>query len=215
MPDEASTGNFLSTPFKCPLTKCEENISPSLLLSHFMKVHQRDDNSVDLKEVQENEKISLIVSVTDNFLELNKNICLGVLAYETDSAAHSNVLLAKQHEPFEQHLPVLIMACRGNYVDLLDNEADFIDPDANFFAIWLLMPEVGNKKLHTTLSVHNEQLTKSISTLIQVRGSNETQDIRQFMEDKTDFLIINSGFLKDISNNGNVFVEIALAENSL
>lgn len=207
----------LAAPFKCPLSKCDEIISSSMLLSHFIKIHQRDENSVDFKEIQENEKISLMVSVTNDYLELDRNICLGVLAYKTDKVMnHSNALLSYDYEDFEEHLPILIMACRGNYIKMFDSEADYIDPDADFLAIWLVMPETSSKqKLLTTITVHNEELTKSLSKLVSVRHSSSFQDVRSLIQQETDFLIVNSGFLNEIASNGSILVEISVIENIL
>jgi hypothetical protein len=210
-----SLKNSMAAPFKCPLSTCEETISASMLLSHFMKIHHHDEN-VDLKEVQEKEKISLLVAVTDKYLELDQNVCLGILMYNMNSTKHSNVLLSKQHEYYEHHVPILIMACRGNYVKIYDNDADFIDPEADFLALWLLMPEqFNNMKLFATMSAHNEELTKSLSSLIQVRKVKDSQEVREFMEAESDFLTINAGFLKQISTDGSIFVEISIAENLL
>lgn len=207
----------MAAPFKCPLTMCDESISSSLLLSHFITVHQRDDHSVDFKDVQENEKISLMVSMTRDYLELDRNICLGVLAYKMGkSEQHSNVLLSHDYEEFESHLPILIMACRGNYIKMFESEAEFIDPEADFLAIWLVMPEILSKqKLLTTITVHNEEVTKSISKLLTVRNANSFQDIRMLIQHETDFLIVNSGFLDEIASDGNILVEISVAENLL
>ena len=207
----------MAAPFKCPLSKCDENISSSLLLSHFITIHQRDEHSVDFKEIQENEKISLMVSVTRDYLELDRNICLGVLAYKMEQLEHhSNVLLSHDYEEFESHLPILIMACRGNYIKMFDKKAEFIDPEADFLAIWLVMPETLNKqKLLTTITVHNEEVTKSISKLSSVRNANLFQDVRMLIQHETDFLIVNSGFLNEIANDGSILLEISVAENLL
>lgn len=207
----------MAAPFKCPLSKCHENISSSLLLSHFIKIHQREENSVDFKEIQEDEKISLMVSVANDYLEMDRNICLGVLAYNMEQVKHhSNALLSHDYEEFENHLPILIMACRGNYIKMFDSEAEFIDPEADFLVIWLVMPETLTKqKVLTTVTLHNEELTKSISKLISIRNANSSQDARMFVQHETDFLIINSGFLNDIANNGSVLVEISVAGSLL
>lgn len=206
----------LASPFKCPLTTCDELISQSLLLSHFMKIHQHDEDSVDFKEVQEKEKISMMVSVTGEYLELDKNICLGILAYKMDLISHSNALLSRSQEEFEAHLPILIMASRGNYVKMFEDDADFIDPDADFLAIWLTMPETKSKQnLNATLTVHNEEYSKSISKLVQVRCASSSQDVCEFMHQETDFLITNAAFLKELTTNGSILIEISVIENLL
>jgi Domain of unknown function (DUF4729) len=112
-----SVENALAAPFKCPLTRCDENISPSLLLSHFMGIHQKDEEKVDFKDVEDSEKISLLVSVAHDYLELDKNVCLGILAYQMD-VKHSNVLLTPVYQAFDSHHPILIMACHSNYVKI-------------------------------------------------------------------------------------------------
>lgn len=212
-----STGISLTAPFKCPLTKCDEQISPSLMMSHFMKIHQRDEESVDFKKVQEKEKISLMVSVSRDYLELDRNTCLGVLAYKMDSLKHSNALLSHQYCDFEAHLPILIMVSLGNYVKMFEDDADFFDPDADFLAIWLAMPETASKqKLQATLTIHDELITKSISKLVEVRSASSSQDITEFIHKETDFLIINAGFLKEISTNDDtILIEISVMENLL
>lgn len=205
----------MAAPFKCPLSKCDETISSSLLLSHFIKIHQRDENSVDFKEIKENEKLTLMVTASPDYLELDKNICLGVLAYKLKQLKHhSNSLLSHDYEEFESHLPILIMACRGNYVKMFDSRAEFIDPEADFLVIWLVMPETMNKqKLNTTVTVHNEELTKSLSKLFSIRYANKSQDTGFLVQHETDFLIVNSGFMKEIANNGSILVEVSVSEN--
>lgn len=212
---DSNENQSLSAPFKCPLTVCSDNISSSLLLSHFLKVHQHEEDCVDLKEIQENEKTSLMVSVSDNYLKMEKNICLGILAYNMGSSRkHPNVLLPREFDRYENNLPILIMATRANYIKLCEEDPDFIDPDADFLVIWLLMPENGkNQKLIGTLTVHNEDFTKSLSSLIGVRAAECSQVVREFMETETDFLTVNSGFLSEISTNGSIYIEVSVAEN--
>src|SRR5690349_12914696 len=157
-----SLENAMAAPFKCPLSNCGKLVSSSLLLSHFVKVHQKDD--VDIKEVQEKEKNSLLVSATRDSLEINQNICLGILLYESAPANHSNALLSREYERFDRHLPILIMACRGNYVKMFEDDAEYLDPEADFLALWLVMPRTSNKlKLMSTVTVHNEEISKSLS----------------------------------------------------
>lgn len=209
-----SVENSMAAPFKCPLSRCSEMVSASLLLSHFVKIHQKDD--VDVKEIQEKEKTSLLVAVTGDFLELNRNICLGILLYENAPSNHSNALLSREYESFDGHLPILIMACRGNYVQMFEEDADFVDPEADFLAIWLTTPYSANrKKLSATVTAHNEELTKSLSSLVQVRNASHSQNIHEFMATDTDVLVVNQAFLADISSNGNIFVEVAISENLL
>lgn len=211
---QSSTENSLAAPFKCPLTKCRENISHSLLLSHFLKVHQREEDSVDFKEIKENEAVSMMVTVTGDYLELDKNVCLGVLAYKMVHSKHSNALLSSEYAEFGDHLPILVMACRGNYVKMFEDDSDFIDPDADFLSIWLLMPEVQKKqKLFSTITVHDANVTKSLSKIFQIRHANDSQDVVKFMQKDTNFLTVNSGFLKKISDNENIFIEILVTEN--
>lgn len=205
----------LAAPFKCPLSNCEENLSSSLLLSHFLKIHQREENSVDFKEIKEKENISLMVSVTDDYLELEQNVCLGVLAYKARHVKHhSNVLLSHDYEQFKTHLPILIMACRGNYIKLFESEAEFIDPEADFLILWLVMPETSSKqKLSATITVHNEEMTKSISKLISIRNADLTQSARLMIQEETDFLIVYSAFVNDIADSGSILVETSVSEN--
>jgi Domain of unknown function (DUF4729) len=208
-----SAENALAASFKCPLTRCNENISPSLLLSHFMGIHQKDEEKVDFEDVEDSEKISLLVSVAPDYLELDKNVCLSILAYQMEKK-HSNVLLLPAHQAFKSHHPILIMACRSNYVKIFDDEAYFIDPDADFLALWLLIPFVDSKrKLMATLTVHNKDLTKSLSSLVHIRSASASQDVSEFMHRETDFLLVNSGFLGDIATVESIYVEVSITEN--
>lgn len=209
-----SAESSLSEPFKCPLTKCHEIISPSLLFSHFLRTHQKEDDKVDVKEVDEGEKISLFVSVAPDYLKLDKNVCLGILAYQLDDK-HSNVLLTPFYQAFETHHPILIMACRGNYVKMYEEEPDFLDPEADFIVVWVIMPTNSKRKLMATLTVHDENLTKSLSSLVHVRNASASQNFLEFMQTDADLLIINSGFLEDISSMSNIYVEVSIAENLL
>lgn len=204
----------MAAPFKCSLSKCEENVSSSTLLSHFLIVHQHEENGFDLKDIEEKEKTTLKFSVTDEYLELDKNLCLGVLMFNAVEVNHSNELLPKPYEYLDRHIPILIMACRCNYLKIFDNEDESIDPDADFLVIWLAMPEtICNKKLLSTITVHNKNFSKSMSSMTQVRSANNTQDACQFMQTESDFLIVNAEFLKKICSNGNVFLEVSVAED--
>lgn len=202
-------------PFKCPLTTCDENTSSSLLLTHFMTSHHHDGGSIGLKEIQENEKVSLLVSVTDEeYLAYDKNICLGILVYKMPRYKQSNGMLADGFKEFTEHVPILIMTSRCNYVKMMDDETDFIDPDADFLAVWLAMPDVASdQKLFATLTIHNDECTKSMSSLVQVRKASDPQDVQDFIDEGSDFLVINSGFLKKVSTSGSIFIEVSITEN--
>lgn len=214
--DGDSLENSMAAPFKCPLTKCEENVSNSTLLSHLLKVHKHVDNGIAVKEVKAGEKVSLRVPMTDAYLEIEKNVCLGILVYGMEEVKHSNELLSMESESYQHHIPILIMTCRGNYVKLFNDDADFIDPDANFLTIWLVMPETESKqKISAKLTVFDEDLKKSLSSLIRVRHAKDSQEVRQFMQTETDFLTINSGFLHQITTKEKIYVEISDVENSL
>lgn len=200
----------MAAPFKCALTTCDTFISASMILAHFIQTHQRDENSVEIKEIEEKEKITL--AVAGDFVKLDRNVCLGILAYEIDDENHSNVLLSYDFKHVEHHLPILIMACRGNYLKMI--EGDFIDPDADFITIWLLTPDtIPKRRIFATLTVHDEDLKKSLSTIVQVRNAQDSQDIRSFTETETDFLTVNSGFLKQISTDGSFLIEVSICEN--
>lgn len=200
----------MAAPFKCALTSCDKFISSSMILSHFIQTHQRDENGVEIKEVEEKEKITL--AVTGDFLKLDRNVCLGILAYAIDDKNHSNALLSHDCKHIEHHLPILIMACRGNYTKMIDG--DFIDPEADFITIWLLTPEtIPKRRIFATLTVHDEDLKKSLSTIVQVRNAKDSQDTRSFTNTETDFLTVNSGFLKQVSTEGSFLVEISICEN--
>lgn len=207
----------LTAPFKCPLTKCSVIVSPSLILSHFLKEHQLDDDPVDFKEIQEKEKVSLMFTMTRDVMELDENVCLGILAYEMKSSRkqHSNAMLSHPFRSYEHHVPIFIMTCRSNYVKMYDKDSDFIDPDADFIAIWLVTPDPAQKNLFVTLTAHNEDCTKSLSSLIRVRSASDSQEVRDFIDTESDFLVINSGFLEEISSNGSILTEISVAENLL
>lgn len=211
--DGDSLENSMAAPFKCPLTKCKENVSNSTLLS---KVHKHVDNGIAVKEVKAGEKVSLRVPMTDAYLEIEKNVCLGILVNGMEEVKHSNELLSMESENYQHHIPILIMACRGNYVRLFNDDADFIDPDANFLTLWLVMPETESKqKISAKLTVFDEDLKKSLSSLIRVRHAKDPQEVRQFMQTETDFLTINSGFLHRITTKEKIYVEISDVENSL
>lgn len=207
-----SLENSLSAPFKCALTSCNELISSSTLLVHFVKTHQRGDSSVEVKEIEENEKITL--AVNSDYLKHDKNVCLGILAYNLEDMKHSNALLPRDLAHIDRHMPILIMACRGNHLKMFDEEINFIDLDVDFITIWLSMPETcSNRKLIATLTVHDEDFKKSLSTLVNVRNAKDSQEIREFMQKETDFLTIESGFLKQISSDGGFYLEILISEN--
>lgn len=203
--------NSMSAPFKCPLTACNQILSSSMLLTHFIQTHQRDENNVDIKEIEQEEKTSLIVA--GDFLKVDKNVCLGIMTYSIEEKKHSNVLLMRDFKHLENQLPILIMACRGNFVKMMDSESEFIDPEADFVIIWLLSPETTIKhNLHATVTVHDEEFKKSLSSFVQVRSPNHSQNVRDFLDTATNFVTIHSGFLKQISTDESFMVEISIFE---
>lgn len=209
-----SLRNSMAAPFKCPL--CSENVSNSTLLSHLLNVHKHDENGIALKEVEADEKVSLMVPISDAYLELDKNVCLGILVHRIKTAKHSNEMLSMENENYQNHIPILIMTCRGNYVKKFDSKAEFLDPDANFLALWLVMPEtVSKKKIFAQLTAFDEDLRKSLSSLTQIRHAKNSQEIYRFMENETDFIIVNAGFLRQLTMKGKIYVEVSISENSL
>lgn len=72
-----------------------------------------------------------------------------------------------------------------------------------------------NQKLFCTVTVHNEEFSKSLSSLISVRNAESSQSVQEFIESETDFLTINSGFLNDIASNGTILIEVSITENLL
>lgn len=202
-------GISVAAPLKCPLKMCNEIISPSMLVSHFMKFHQVSE----FKSVEEKEKVLLLISISEDFPELEKTVCLGVLAFRASGSSHVNVLLPKQYELLDNHHPIVVMACRGNYVNTHDEEADSLDPDADFLAVWLCMPNQDGSKVSATITVHNEDLTKAFSSFVRVRGASGTQSIREFAETDSNVLIVNSGVFKQMTMSGRLYLEVSLIEN--
>lgn len=199
---------ILAAPFKCSLSKCGVDISSSTLLAHFMKFHQ-----ITVRSVEWNEKILLMVALPEDFPELEVNICLGVLALKASNVNHFNVLLPDHCKSQVNELPIVIMACRGNYNKMFDKQCDVPDPEGDFLAIWLNMPITDGKKIHATLTVHNEELTMSLSSLVLIRNVNATQNFLKFMEAERNFLMLHYGFLGELAGNGNIYVEISMNEN--
>lgn len=208
--------NFLAAPFDCPITACSQIVSSSMLLTHFIQTHQRDENAVDIKEIEENEKISLVVS--REFLKIEKNVCLGILAHKIENEKHSNALLVSNYKHLEHQLPILIMACRGNYIKMLVTESEIDDPESDFVVIWLMAPKLTSsesnprRKLSATITVHDEDFKKSLSTLVQVRSACDSHNIHEFIGKETNFLTVDSGFLNEISSDDSFFIEILISE---
>lgn len=200
----------MEAPFKCPLSNCSDNVSSSTLLSHLLKVHKQVENGISLKEFKAGERISLMVPMNESYLELGKSVCLGVLVCSMEKAKHSNELLSVEYEDYQHHVPVLIMACRGNYIMMFESDDAFVDPHADFLALWLVAPQIkSKKKIAAKLTIFDRDVKTSSGSLLQIRHSQDSQDIKQFMHSDTDFLLVNSGFLQRLTQNRNFFIEIS------
>jgi Domain of unknown function (DUF4729) len=202
----------LPSPFKCALTDCQDLITESTLMSHFLTKHQREGEFVEFQDIQSGEKIFMMASI-ENFA-YNKNSCLGILGINVTSIKHTNVLLSQQYEPYCNHTPILIMACRCNYYDLFNQgNGKHTSSDADFVVFWLCSPKVCERKLYAILTIHNQEHTLAVSSSMEVRATSDSQDALQFSQKEINCLVVNAGQLKDIANEDCIYVEIIVSEN--
>lgn len=201
-----------TAPYHCIVTSCKNLLCSSTVLSHFLDIHQKSDN-VEFQDIKLNEKILMVVSTHNSFLKLNQNVCLGVLGVLcSHSSDHCNALLKDNYAKFSSHIPVLIMACRGNYGEMYSSK-DY-DSASDYLCFWLVTPDIKNdKKLHAILTLHDEERNNAVSSSIETRKINNSQKVSEFMHKETNHLIINAGMLEKIVNEDSLFLEVIIKEN--
>lgn len=197
-----------TAPYRCIVSNCNDLLCSSTVLSHFLAIHQKKDN-VEFQEIQLNEKILMVASIHESFLLLNQHVCLGVLGVQLNMDGYCNALLKDEYARFSQHIPVLIMACRGNYCSTI------YDSSNDYVCFWLVTPELKNsRKLNAIMTVHDEEQINSISTSMETRNIiDDCQQVNEFILNDTNFLIVNAGMLQNIVNDHSVFLEIIVKEN--
>lgn len=192
----------LSIPFKCPLSCCSEDVSSSSLLVHLIQVHQ-----IAVREVKTDEKTTLIVN--PNYLQIGESVCVGILALNSQNIRSKNALLSFEHRHLEFHFPILIMAACDNYERLYGDENEFFNPEANFLTFWFASPTM-ETKLSASITLHDECLKKSLSSLITVRKAEISQKTEDFVPFETDHLTSNFGVIQSISSSMEIQVEVSI-----
>jgi hypothetical protein len=203
-----------TAPYRCIVSTCKDLLCSSTVLSHFLAIHQKSDN-VEFQDIKLNEKILMVVSTHSSFLQLNQNVCLGVLGVQcSHSSDHSNSLLKDDYAKYSSHIPVLIMACRGNYGEMYSSKT--YDAASDYVCFWLVTPELKNsKKLHAIITLHDEDQNNSVSSSVDTRRINSSQKVSEFMHTETNHLIINAGMLEKIVNEDSLFLEVIIKESIL
>lgn len=205
---------FNAAPFKCPLTNCKEIVGITSVLAHFIINHQQSDENVGFQMILEDEKICMLVMM-EEYIQFEKIICFGVLAYQTSQlVTHVNALLPQFQRHYENHLPILIMGCRISYFQKENSELETNSPkDSDNIIIWLLTTEIFND-IFVTVTVYNEEETKSISKLMRLRSIRDIQDPYQFMQHDVDYLRLKVNLVKDMAvESGSIKIEACINEH--
>ncbi|KAG5679930.1 hypothetical protein PVAND_009466 [Polypedilum vanderplanki] len=190
-------------PFNCILSNCNEPLTNSSVISHLTSTN----HNIESQDVEFNEKVSLMVSVDENFMSYGKNVCLGVLG-----------LKIKKHDETtnsikENILAISIMACKSNYYHIYDNNKnEKADPDGDFLTFWLVMAKPDDIELRAAVSANNESDRSSLSTLINVRDIRDCQNVAEFMSNDIDFLKINRSMWEKIINDDALLIEVMMME---
>lgn len=202
-----------TAPYSCLVANCHELLCSSTVLSHFLTIHQK--NNVEFQAVDVDEKILMVVSTHESFLQLNQNVCLGVLGVQFNKFDHFNAMLKDEFKIFSHHIPVLIMACRGNYGEMYASRN--YDSSGDFVCFWLITPQLKNdrRRLHAIITIHDEDLNNSLSSSMDTRRIDSTQRVDEFMHNETNFLIVNAGMLHNITNEDSLFLEIIFKDKLL
>jgi hypothetical protein len=202
-----------TAPYNCVVTNCNELLYSSTVLSHFLTIHQK--NNVEFQAVNVDEKILMVVSTHESFLQLNQSVCLGVLGVRLDKSDHFNAMLKDEFKIFSHHIPVLIMACRGNYGEKYASRN--YDSGNDFVCFWLITPQLkqNTRRLHAIITIHDEDLNNSLSSSMDTRRIDSTQRVDEFMHNETNFLIVNAGMLHKITNENSLFLEIEFKDELL
>ena len=205
--------NIRAAPFKCPLSNCKEFVGISSVLAHFIINHQQSDENVGFQMILEDEKLCMLV-VMEEFIQFEKNICFGVLAYQTyQLVTHFNTLLPQFQRHYENHLPILIMGCRISNLHKESSELVTNFPaDTDNIIIWLLTTDIFNE-IFVTVTVYNEEEDKSISKQMRLRSIRDIQDPYQFMQHDVDYLRLKVNLVKDMTvESGSIKIEVCINE---
>lgn len=217
---EAGDYNIQSSstaPCKCIISNCNELLCSSTILSHLLSIHQKNDN-VEFQEIFLDEKVLMLVSTHESFLQLNQTVCLGILGVLLESDEHNNALLKDEFTKFSHHIPILIMAYRGNYGDMYSSASSSsstssYDADNDYVCFWLVTPELKkSRKLGAILTIHDEDHNNAVSTTVETRRINSCQRVDEFIRNQTDFLVINAAMLQNIANEDSVFLEVIVKD---
>lgn len=197
----------LSIPFKCPLNCCIEDLCSSTLLIHLIKSHQ-----IEVKEIEENVKVTSALNV--NSMKIGENYCIGVLALKSEKFKSKNELLPYEYRHLENHLPILIMTACDNYGKLYGIDEEIFNHEGKFLSFWLASPSRQNHKLFSSITLHDHQMKKSLSQLVEVRKVENSQNIIDFMNKETDHLTSNIHLLETISSNFKIYIETSVVDLS-
>ncbi|CAO1433320.1 unnamed protein product [Diamesa hyperborea] len=203
-----------AAPFKCPLSNCNELVGITSVLAHFIINHQQSEENVGFQMVLQDEKICMLVMM-EEYIQFEKNICFGVLAYQTSQLlTHCNTLLPQFQRHYENHLPILIMGCRISYARIENSELETNLPkDTDSIIIWLLSTEIF-EEIFVTVTVYNEEENISISKQMRLRSIRDIQDPYQFIQHDVDYLRLKVNLVKDMTvESGSIKIEVCINEH--
>lgn len=190
--------------FRCILPNCNDTVTNSTIFLHFRStIH-----CIEYQDIEMNEKISLMASTDENYLQYGKLVCLGVLG----------VKLKNLHGPGGDsidvnQLEISIMATRNNYQLIYGHTTDAPNKLFDFITIWLTTTIPASSKIHASVAAYSEDKKHSLSSLIKLRDISKSQNVPEFMNDEIDFLKINSGVLANLVKDETLLIEIIIHEN--
>ncbi|XP_055915613.1 uncharacterized protein LOC129948557 [Eupeodes corollae] len=215
------------TPISCPVSRCGSTIGVTSLLSHFMRDHN-EDLTVEFMNLYTNGRAILLFE--RDMWNFGENVCLGILSYggiENKKSSRpalrgickQNSFLSETFAHLENHLPILVMACKTSICSLLDDKElskeliDREDQTKHILIIWLATVQT-TKPIFCTITAFDKLMISSRSTIINVRSLDSPQKPEEFISNETNYLMLNHGELNILSEEGkeSIRVEIKIQE---
>ncbi|KAL7731532.1 hypothetical protein ACLKA6_013071 [Drosophila palustris] len=200
-------------PGKCPVGKCTEIIFPSNLMMHMLHKHT---HSVETTTSEVFEHEPLVVCFDPTGYEYGDNQCVASLMYggvknkvETlPGLSHlsiPNTALINDRRKFDNHLPIMMIACRSSwYAQLKDKqlERELVALNAKksgIYVFWLVAPNT-TRKLYYTLTVYDRHYLNSRSVVRTVRNYTHFQNPSDFLPHEDDYLVLRDSEVVEFLN---------------
>lgn len=218
-----SLKNISRSPIQCPVKKCNQTVGLTFVLLHFLRDHIQD-YPVDCQEIFHGKQSVMLFK--EQIFEHCENLCLGMLVYgghleNPDSRpglcgiCRPNSFLFGNNQCLVNHLPIVIMACKTSLSYLIEDKtlaeqlADPSDRSKDILIIWLSAMET-TCLMHCTITVFNEDMSTSRSTIVEIRNLRDSQEPMTFLSKEANYLVLSRGEIDLLSSDGNKPIKIEI-----